>query len=84
MWSVDQYKGFFDWRGDRPDEEPHYGVFYLIILPIIAAVAFVAWLGWTWPALLLTILATLVIVAVIVSLSVKRHRRERSQIPEWR
>lgn len=84
MWSVDQYKGFFDWRGDGPDEEPRYGVFYLIVIPIAASVLYVKWFGWTWPALALTILTTAVVVGLMVVLSAKRYRREQSQIPEWR
>lgn len=81
---TDQFKGFFDWRGDSPDLEPRYSVFYLIVLPIVAGVGFVAWLGWTWPALVLWILTTLLVLGAITYLSVKRYRQERSQIPEWR
>lgn len=84
MWSVHQYKGFFDWRGDGTDQEPRYGVFYLIVIPIVASVLFVRWLGWTWPALVLSILAGVLVIGAITYLSVKRHRRDRSQIREWR
>lgn len=84
MWSVDQYKGSFDWRGDGPDQEPRYGLFYLIVIPIVASVFFVRWFGWTWPALVLSILTGVLVIGTITYLSVKRHRRERSPILEWR
>lgn len=84
MWSVDQYKGFFDWSGAAADQEPRYGVFYLIAVPIAASYLFVTWLGWTWPAFTLSIITGLLVIGVITYLSVKRHRREGAQIPEWR
>lgn len=59
---MDSNKAFFDWRGDGPNKEPRYGLFYLTVIPFSAAVGFVAWLGWDWPALVLT-----VAVAVLVA-----------------
>lgn len=81
---VDQYKGFFDWRGNRPDQEPRYGVFYAIVVPAMAGLGLIAWLGWTWPALLLTLLAALIVWGVVGFLAVRRYRREESPVPEWR
>ncbi len=62
---MDSNKAFFDWRGDGPNEEPRYELFYLTVIPFVAAVGFVAWLGWDWPALVLTV-AVAVLVAGIM------------------
>lgn len=84
MWSVDQYKGAFNWRGDQPDAEPHHGTTLVLVFPIAAAIGFVVWLGWSWWALVLTILTTLLVAGPAVLWWVKRSRRERAEIPEWR
>lgn len=81
----DQYKGLFQWRGDIPDPDFSYGLVYLVVLlPLGAGIGAVAWLGWTWPALLVAAAVTLLVGGVAVRRWVKDWQRERSQIPEWR
>lgn len=84
MWFSDQYKGLFQWRGDNPDPDFSYGLVYLMLLPLAAGIGAVAWLGWTWPALVVAAVVTLLIGGVSVRRWVKSWQRERAQIPEWR
>ena len=83
-FSIDQFKAGFQWRGDDPDPEPHYGLVFLVLLPIVAGVGAVAWLGWSWPALVVTAVATFAIGGLALRRWIRNSRRERSQIPEWR
>lgn len=80
----DQYKALFHWRGDSPDPEPHYGLVFMVLLPIAAGVGSVAWLGWSFPALLLTALVTLLVGGVAVRRWLATSRRELDKIAEWR
>lgn len=80
----DQYKGLFQWRGDKPDPEFSYGlVWLLVLLPLGVGVGSVAWLGWTWQALVVTAAVTLPVGWVAVRRWVRDWQRERAQIPEW-
>ncbi len=81
MWLSD--KAAFQWRGDDPDPEPHHGLVFLVLLPLVAGVGSVAWLGWTWPALVLTIFATLLVGGFTVRRWVKTSDRELDEVPEW-
>jgi hypothetical protein len=95
---MDNYKGFIDFREGRSNQEIRYGLFYVghvhreervglvyvIVFSIMAGVGFVAWLGWTWPSLMLTTLAAVLVIAIVVFLSVRQHRREPSRVAEWR
>lgn len=84
MWLSDQYKAAFQWRGDDPDPEPHYGLVFLVLLPIAAGVGSVAWLGRTWSALVVTAVVTLLVGGSAVRIWLKRWQRERERVPEWR
>lgn len=84
MWLSDQYKAAFQWRGDEPDPEPHYGLVFLVLLPLAAGIGSVAWLGWSWPALLLTALITLLVGGFAVRRWIQSVQRDRAQTPEWR
>lgn len=84
MWLSDQYKAAFEWRSDRGDVEPHYGLVFLVLLPIGAGVVSVAWLGWSWRALLLTGLLTALFGGLAVRRWLKASRRELEKVPEWR
>lgn len=83
MWFSDQYKATFQWRGDDPDPEPHYGLVFLVLLPIAAGVGSVAWLGWTWPALVLTVFVTLLVGGFAVRRWLKTSKRALDKVPEW-
>lgn len=63
---MDSNKAFFDWRGDGPNEDPPYGLFYVTMIPFAAAVGFVAWLGWDWPALVLTVAVAVLVAGVML------------------
>lgn len=84
MWSLDHWKGAFSWRGNEPDAEPYHGTTLVLLVPVISALGFVVWLGWTWLALALTVLTTLLVAGPAVIWWLKRYRRERAEIPEWR
>lgn len=84
MFNVDQYKGFIDYRSDQPDMDPSFALLYLLVVPVLAGVGFVAWLGWGWPALVLTVVTALLVAAVLFVLSYKRYRRVTASDPEWR
>ena len=84
MFHGDQYKAFIDYRSDRPDMDPSFALLYLLVIPLLAGVGFVAWLGWGWPALVLTVVTALLVAAVLFILSVKRYRRVTTSDPEWR
>lgn len=84
MFNGDQYKALMDYRSDRPDMDPSFALLYLLVVPLLAGVGFVAWLGWGWPALVLTVVTALLVAAVLFMLSVKRYRRVTTSDPEWR
>ncbi|MFP3882056.1 MAG: phage holin family protein [Actinomycetota bacterium] len=84
MLSGDQYKGFLDFRSNRPDQDPGFGLLYLVLTPLFAGVGFVAWVGWNWLALTLTIVTFLLVAGLLVWLSRRRYERERVPDPEWR
>ena len=84
VYSGDQYKGFLDYRSNRPDHEPSFALLYLIVIPVLAGIGFVAWLGWVWQALALTVVTFLVVGAVLFALSRRRYERDRAPDPEWR
>lgn len=46
----DQYKGFMDFRSNRPDEGPRFALLYIAVVAVLLAVLLVNWLGWTWMA----------------------------------
>lgn len=83
MWFSDQYKAAFEWRSNRGDVEPHYGLVFLVLLPLAAAVVSVSWLGWSWPALLLTAFVTLVVGGLALRRWLKTSKRELDKVPEW-
>ncbi len=86
MFHGDQYKALMDYRSDRPDTDPSFALLYLLVVPLLAGAGFVAWLGWGWPALVLTVVTALLVAAVVFRLSVKRYRRDSASAsdPEWR
>ena len=57
---------------------------FLVLLPLAAGIGSVAWLGWSWPALVLTALVTLLIGGLVVRRWLKISRREFDEVPEWR
>jgi len=62
---MDNYKGFTHLGAEHPDQAPRYGLLYLTVIPFFAAVGFVAWLGWDWPALVLTVLVVALVGGVM-------------------
>ncbi|MFP3882859.1 MAG: hypothetical protein ACLFWH_11145 [Actinomycetota bacterium] len=84
MWIPDQWKSVFQWRGDEPDPEPHYGLVFLVLLPLGVGIGAVAWLGWSWPALIVTVVVTLLVGGFALRRWMRNWRTERQQIPEWR
>lgn len=69
----DQYKGFMDFRSDRPDADPSFAPLYIVVIAVLLAVLLVSWLGWTW----LTLAAYVAILVVVVAGSVYLLTRSR-------
>lgn len=60
------------------DPEPPLALTYLAVLAVAAGIGFVAWLGWGWQAILLTV----VVVSVVGVLAFQRRRRRRGTFPD--
>lgn len=59
------------------DPEPPLVLTYLAVLAVAAGIGFVAWLGWGWQAILLTVL----VVSVVGVLAFQRRRRRPREFP---
>lgn len=75
--NMDTYKGFTH-LGREQDQAPRLGLLYLAVIPFLAGLGLVAWLGWGWQALVLTALVAGIFVgAVVVRRTSNRGSRSR-------
>lgn len=75
----DQYKGFMDFRSDRPDQDPRFALLYIVVVAVILAVALVYWLGWTWLTLATYIAIQSVLIAGWVYLRIRSRRLQEER-----
>jgi Flp pilus assembly protein TadB len=75
----DQYKGFMDFRSDRPDQGPRFALLYIVVVAVLFAIVLVRWLGWTWLTLATYVAIQSVVIGSWLYLRTRRRRRQHER-----